>query len=111
MNTIVIILLTGGLFFFLAGIIGIIRFPDFYSRMHPAGMLDTMGLLLSMLGIAVYVLFHHFSYLSVFACLKILLIVVFVYITSPIASHAIMDAGVRAGLRPWIQENRTKEEK
>jgi multicomponent Na+:H+ antiporter subunit G len=42
--------------------------------------------------------------------LKILLIVVFVYITSPIASHAIMDAGVRAGLKPWTKENQNNEE-
>ncbi len=110
MNIVVTVLLAAGLFFFLVGIIGIIRFPDFYSRMHPAGMLDTMGLLLSMLAIAVYILFDHFSYLSVFSSLKILLIVIFVYITSPIASHAIMDAGVRAGLQPWTREDLTKEE-
>jgi multicomponent Na+:H+ antiporter subunit G len=110
MNIVVIVLLAAGLFFFLVGIIGIIRFPDFFSRMHPAGMLDTMGLLLTMLAIAVHILFYHFSYLSVFSCLKILLIVVFVYITSPIASHAIMDAGVRAGLKPWTKENQNNEE-
>jgi multicomponent Na+:H+ antiporter subunit G len=35
---------------------------------------------------------------------KIILIVIFVYITSPTATHAIVDAGVRAGLKPWTKE-------
>ena len=39
----IIVLLAGGLFFFFAGAVGILRFPDFYSRLHPAGKLDTMG--------------------------------------------------------------------
>jgi multicomponent Na+:H+ antiporter subunit G len=43
---------------------------------------------------------------SVLTALKILLIVVFVFITSPTATHAIVDAGVRAGLVPWTKETR-----
>lgn len=89
-----------GLFFFTGGSIGILRFPDFYSRLHPAGKLDTMGLLMSMTGMALYVL-HDFSLAALLTALKIMLIVVFVFITSPTATHAILDAGVRAGLEPW----------
>ncbi len=101
---IAIALLVTGLFFFLAGAIGVIRFPDFYSRLHPAGMLDSLGLLLSMAGIALYTLLHDgFSIASLLTSLKIMLIVVFVYITSPTATHAIIDAGIRAGLKPWTK--------
>lgn len=101
---IVITLLVSGLFFFFAGAVGVIRFPDFYSRLHPAGMLDSLGLLLSMAGIALYTLLHHgLSVASVLTSLKIMLIVVFVYITSPTATHAIIDAGMRAGLKPWTK--------
>lgn len=106
---IVIALLVSGLFFFLAGAIGVIRFPDFYSRLHPAGMLDSMGLLLTMGGLALYVLFHHgVSVASVLTSLKIILIVVFVYITSPTATHAIIEAGMRAGLKPWTKNKENK---
>lgn len=105
MNIVETIFLLSGLFFFTGGSIGIIRFPDFYSRLHPAGKLDTMGLPMVMAGMALYVL-NPFSIDNIFICLKIILIVVFVFITSPTATHAIIDAGVRAGLRPW-----TKEEK
>ena len=89
-----------GLFFFTGGSLGILRFPDFYSRLHPAGKLDSMGLLMSMSGMALYTI-QDFSLAAILTGLKIMLIVVFVFITSPTATHAIADAGVRAGLAPW----------
>ena len=105
MDIIVTILLIFGLIFFTGGAVGILRFPDFYSRLHPAGKLDTMGLLLSMGAMALYTL-HDFSLASILTCLKILLIIVFIFITSPTATHAIMDAGFRAGLGPWVKEHK-----
>jgi len=89
-----------GLFFFTGGSIGILRFPDFYSRLHPAGKLDSMGLLMTMAGMALYTA-QEFSLAAILTALKIMLIVIFVFITSPTATHAIVDAGVRAGLEPW----------
>jgi multicomponent Na+:H+ antiporter subunit G len=102
MDIIVLLLLVAGLFFFTGGAIGIIRFPDFYSRLHPAGKLDTLGLLLSMTALALYNL-HHFSLGALLTSVKIMLIVVFVFLSSPTATHAIVDAGVRAGLAPWMK--------
>jgi len=94
------ILLIGGLVFFTGGAIGILRFPDFYSRLHPAGKLDTAGQLLTLSAVALYVV-GDLSLPHLLTAAKIGLIVVFVYITSPTATHAIVDAGVRAGLKPW----------
>jgi multicomponent Na+:H+ antiporter subunit G len=96
------LLLFAGLFFFTGGAIGILRFPDFYSRLHPAGKLDTLGLLLALIALALFNL-HHFSLATVLTSLKIFLIVVFVFLASPTATHAIVDAGVRAGLDPWTK--------
>ncbi len=104
MDIVVTLLLLCGLFFFTGGAVGIIRFPDFYSRLHPAGKLDSMGLLMSLGGLALYSL-HDFSAGSILTSLKIVLIVVFVFITSPTATHAIVDAGVRAGLDPWTKDD------
>ena len=104
-NLIVIVMLAGGLLFFFAGALGILRFPDFYSRLHPAGKLDTMGLFTSMTALALWVI-HEWTLGAVLTALKILLIVAFIFITSPTATHAIVDAGVRAGLLPWVKENR-----
>lgn len=99
-DLIVVMLVVGGLVFFLGGSIGILRFPDFYSRLHPAGKLDTSGSALAMAGLALFVLFP-ISLESALTSLKILLIVAIVFLTSPTATHAIVDAGVRAGLEPW----------
>ena len=109
MNIVVAILLIAGLAFFAGGTLGIIRFPDFYSRLQAAGMLDTMGLLLALGGLALYTL-HDLSIGSILTSLKIVMIVVFIYITSPTATHAIVDAGVRAGMAPWIHKNRRRKE-
>jgi multicomponent Na+:H+ antiporter subunit G len=102
MDFIVTLFLLGGLFFFTGGAVGILRFPDFYSRLHPAGKLDTLGLLLCLIGLALFNL-HHFSLGAVLTSLKIILIVVFVFLASPTATHAIVDAGIRAGLTPWTR--------
>lgn len=100
MTIIITMMLLCGLVFFTGGSIGIIRFPDFYSRLHPAGKLDTGGLVITMSAFALYTI-QPLTLTALITSVKILLIVVFVFITSPTAIHSIVDAGVRAGLKPW----------
>ena len=100
MTIIITIMLICGMIFFAGGSIGIIRFPDFYSRLHPAGKLDTGGLVITMSAFALYTI-QPLSLAAFITSVKIILIVVFVFITSPTAIHSIVDAGVRAGLKPW----------
>ena len=103
-----LILLIAGLVFFAGGSVGILRFPDFYSRLHPAGKLDTMGLFMTLSGMALYVL-SDFSLSALLTAMKIMLIVVFIFITSPTATHSIADAGMRAGLPHWTKDQRKGE--
>ena len=103
-----LVLLIAGLIFFAGGSIGILRFPDFYSRLHLAGKLDTMGLFMALSGMALYVL-SDFSLGALLTALKIMLIVVFIFITSPTATHAIADAGMRAGLSHWTKDQRQRK--
>lgn len=107
MTLVAAILIVLGLFFFTGGSIGILRFPDFYSRLHAAGKLDTLGLLLCLTGMALYTA-QEFNLPGILTGLKIMLIVVLVFITSPTATHAILDAGVRAGLGPWTAASRRR---
>ena len=100
MEIIAAILLIVGLLFYSGGAVGIIRFPDFYTRLHPAGKLDTAGLVTTMGALALYTA-SSLTLGDVITACKIILIAVFVFITSPTATHAIVDAGVRAGLTPW----------
>jgi len=108
-NILVIAFLICGLLFFTGGAVGIIRMPDFYSRLHPAGKLDTMGILMTMIAVALYNL-GDFSISTILSSIKIILIVAFLFITSPTATHAIVDAGVRAGLDPWTKEEKKRED-
>ncbi len=102
LDIIVMILLVLGLIVFFAGALGILRFPDFYSRLHPAGKMDTLASMLMLIGLALFEL-HTLELAHILTALKIVLILFFVFIASPTATHAIVDAGFRAGLKPWTQ--------
>jgi len=108
MNILVVILLLAGLFLFFATTVGILRLPDFYSRMHAAGKGDTLSSLLMLLGLALYE-FHELNLETVLVALKILLILVFIFMASPTATHAITDAGYESGVKPW-QKDKIEEE-
>lgn len=103
LNALVIFLLIAGLVFFTGGAVGILRLPDFYTRLHPAGKMDTLGSLLMVLAVALFNL-HGFTWLQLITSIKIMLIIVFIFILNPTATHAIVDAGVRAGHKPWTKE-------
>jgi multicomponent Na+:H+ antiporter subunit G len=103
MNWIAAFFLICGLVFFSGGCVGILRLPDFYTRLHAAGKLDTLGSLLMVLGLALYSL-QPMSLAALLTSLKLILIVVFVFLASPTATHSIVDAGLRAGLEPWTRE-------
>ena len=74
MDILVILFMIIGLIAFLGGAIGIVRMPDFYSRLHPAGKLDTLGIFAMVVGIALYNL-HHFSFGALLLSIKMFLIV------------------------------------
>ena len=80
-----------GLVFFLGTAVGMVRFPDFYTRMHAAGKGDTLSTML-MLGGFGLVIMDDFSVTSWLLLLKILGIVLFIFITTPTSSHALMRA-------------------
>lgn len=108
MNIVVILLIVTGLVFFFATTIGMLRFPDFYSRMHAAGKGDTLSSLLMLGGLVLYE-FHDFNLATILVGGKILLIAVFIFMASPTATHAITDAGFESGVKPW-QKDTTEEE-
>jgi multicomponent Na+:H+ antiporter subunit G len=95
------ILLIAGLFFILAGVIGILRLPDFYARLHAMGKCDTLGVALVLVALAMH------EGLSLYSA-KILLISAFVGIANPTSTHALGRAAIKAGLVPWRQEENNK---
>lgn len=88
------LLLLAGSAFVIIGAFGIWRLPDFYSRLHPAGLTDTMGAGLILLGL----LLQSEAFM---VGIKLLIIAVFLMFTSPTSGHATARAALAAGLRPW----------
>ncbi len=82
----------GGLFAMIGGL-GVLRLPDLFSRMHGAGITDTLGAGLIILGLALQ---SGFTLITV----KLILILVFLFVTSPTSSYALANAALSAGLRP-----------
>lgn len=97
-----------GIFFFTTATIGLLRFPDFYTRMHATGKGDTMGALLSLTGMALYNLHHGFSLETILVSIKIMFIAVFIFLANPTATHAITKAGLDCGVKPWTRKEASK---
>lgn len=107
MSILVTIFLLGGLFFFAIGVIGILRFPDFYSRLHAAGKSDSLAAVLIILGVALYNL-QEFNVGNLLVSIKIMLIAVFIYVASPTATHALTKTALVIGVTPWEKGKRRK---
>jgi len=96
-------LLLSGLFFILAGIIGVLRLPDFYSRLHAQGKCDTLGVSLMLAGLAVNELHHGLTLEHILTALKIMGVLFFVWLANPTATHALGRAAHSSGLKPWTK--------
>ena len=77
----------------LIGSLGLLRLPDVYCRIHAVGMIDTAGASFIILGMIIH---EGFSLVSV----KLVLIGVFLFFTSPIATHAVAQVAHKSGLVP-----------
>ncbi|MFT4689819.1 MAG: monovalent cation/H(+) antiporter subunit G [Verrucomicrobiia bacterium] len=104
-----IFLIAVGILFFLGSVIGLMRFPDFYTRMHAAGKGDTLSTILILGGLAVHYLHqlhgiepgHVVENIQVFLVAgKIFAIAAFIMLTSPTSTHALMQAGYHDGIKP-----------
>ena len=99
-----------GLVFFLGSAVGMVRFPDFYTRMHAAGKGDTLSTMLMLLGFGM-VTMEDFSIGSWLLLIKILAVVLFIYLTTPTSSHALMRAAFEDDEMPMTEEDLKKSKK
>jgi multicomponent Na+:H+ antiporter subunit G len=88
-----------GLFFFLGslsiiiGACGLIKLPDVFSRIHAAGMIDTGGTAFFVLGM---IMQSGWSLITI----KLLLIGIFIFFTSPVTSHVTANLAKEKGMVP-----------
>jgi multicomponent Na+:H+ antiporter subunit G len=87
-------LVLGGAGFFFAGTIGVLRFPDVFSRLHAVTKGDNVGLGLTVLGLAVRA--ESFAVVG-----KLLLIWMLVLLAGATASHLIARSSLQRGIKPW----------
>ena len=98
------ICLVGGGFFMFVGGLGMLRFPDLFTRLHAASVTETMGAWLILLGL---MLQAGLSMVSI----KLVLIFLFMFFTSPTPAHALAKAALHAGLKPVVSQDQDKGEK
>lgn len=94
-------LLLAGAFFCVVGGIGLLRLPEFFTRLHGAGLTDTLGAALILAGLMLQAE-------SPLVIVKLVMILVILWITSPTSTHAIAKAARMAGLRA-IDEDEPEE--
>ena len=87
------ILILGGSGFVIIGGIGLLRLPDFYTRIHAAGITDTLGSWLILLGLMLHEGFT-------LGAAKLAMLLFFLLATGPLASHALAKAAYLRGLDP-----------
>ena len=83
-----------GAVFVLIGSFGLWRLPDFYTRLHAAGITDTLGLSLMLVGM---MFLGGWTLVTV----KLVFILLLILLTSPTATHAVANAAYTVGLRPF----------
>ena len=91
------ICLLGGAVFLLVGAIGLLRFPDFYTRLHAVSVCDTLGAGLVLIGL---MLQGGLSLVTV----KLLLIFYFMLFSGPTAVHALAEAALQGKLKPLVEK-------
>ena len=89
------ICLAVGSFFAIVGGIGILRLPDFYSRIHGAGLTETMGAGLLLTGLTL----QAGSWL---VAAKLIMVLFFLLITSPTSAHALSKSALAHGIEPLL---------
>jgi multicomponent Na+:H+ antiporter subunit G len=103
-NLFAAIFVISGLFFLFISGLGLLRFPDFYSRNHAVGKSETLGAMLILCGLAIY------NGIEITSG-KLVIILLFIALANPTATHIVARAAYRSGLQPWVLKNKKAESK
>ena len=103
LDLLTVILVLAGVFIALVSALGVLRLPDFFTRIHPAGKNDSLGQVLLLLGLMLQAT-------SWQVAVKLLLISAFLVITTPSSTYAIARAAIADGRVPWKRDPSSLEE-
>lgn len=85
--------IVSGSFFMIVGAVGTVRFPDFWSRLHAASISDSAGVILLLVGMMLQAG-------PGLIAVKLVIILIFLFITGPTSTHAVANAALVSGLKP-----------
>ena len=97
-NLVSSLFITIGALSIIVGLLGVYRMPDFYTRLHAASIIDTLGTMLILFGL---ILNYGLNIVS----LKLLLILIFILITTPTAAHALAKSALHGNLKPILKDD------
>ena len=98
-----VLLAAGGLFAVVGGI-GLLRMPEFYTRVHAASVTDTLGAGLILVGLVLQAD-------SALVAVKLAVIGLLIFFTSPAATHALTKAALGRGLQPLLHDAEDKSKR
>lgn len=94
MTLLVALMLAGGLFFHGVAALGVARMPDFFTRLHAVSKAETLGVLLTLAGLALWAG-------PTLLALKLAGVALFLFLANPTSTHAVARAALRVGVHPW----------
>lgn len=95
-NSLVVFFISVGVLFIVVTAIGLLRLPDLYTRAHAASKSATLGVMCVLLGV-----FFHFWLIEDHFNPRILLGILFLFITGPVGGHIMTRSSYIAGVKPW----------
>lgn len=105
MNLIIILLLLFGTFFIFSSALGIIRFPGVFTRLHAATKAPTLGIISILLAAFLFLYGSHELVSG-----KLLLAILFIFLSSPVGGHMLSRAAHKSGVKPYLRHNEDEYE-
>ncbi|HIV74066.1 MAG TPA: monovalent cation/H(+) antiporter subunit G [Candidatus Pseudogracilibacillus intestinigallinarum] len=105
MNIIIIILMLSGTFFIFSSALGIIRFPDVFTRLHAATKAPTLGIMSILLATFLFLYGSHQIVSG-----KLLLAILFIFLSSPVGGHMLSRAAHKANVKPYLRHREDEYE-
>ncbi|WLV23637.1 monovalent cation/H(+) antiporter subunit G [Aciduricibacillus chroicocephali] len=100
-NIATIVLLLSGTFFIISSSIGVLRFPDVFTRLHAATKASTLGIASVLVGTFIY-LYAEYHVVSG----KLILAILFIFLTNPVSGHMLSRAAHGRGIKPIIHNRK-----
>lgn len=94
--SLITLFLIGGAFFTVVAAIGVIRLPDTYTRLHAASKSSTLGVGMTLIGVFIYFGYYHAEFDT-----QLLLAVLFIFISAPVAAHFIARSAFHSDVEPY----------